>query len=110
MTGEEHSNGSYDEVLEPNQSADECLEFSNLVASVKLTINRPPLPDIIERPKSSLPRAKASSLAVSQTYLYFPEQISDQMDYRHFLLTQRSLESFVSEVVYESRLGRCVCV
>lgn len=48
---------------------DESIEFSNLVASVKFTINRPPLADIIERPKSSLPISKVSPLAVSLTFL-----------------------------------------
>jgi len=59
---------SYDESLELNRSTDESLEFFNLVASVKLTINRPPLPDIIERPKSSLPPAKVSPLAAFFTH------------------------------------------
>ena len=67
MTAEERLRVSSEESLESNRSADESLEFFNLIASVKLTINRPPLPDIIERPKSSLPPAKASPLAVSLT-------------------------------------------
>jgi hypothetical protein len=65
---EDRSNTSYDESLELNRSTDESLEFSNLVASVKLIINRPPLPDIIERPKSSLPPAKVSPLAAFFTH------------------------------------------
>lgn len=65
---EERSNASYDESLELNQSTDESLEFSNLVASIELTTNRPPPPDIIERPKSSLPSAKVSPLAALFTH------------------------------------------
>jgi hypothetical protein len=57
--------GSYDESLNSSLSTDESLEFANLVSSVKLSINRPPLADIVERPKSSLPTGKASPLAVS---------------------------------------------
>jgi hypothetical protein len=68
VAAEERSNGSYDESLELNPSTDESLEFSNLVASVKLTIIRPPLPDIIERPKSSFPPAKVSPLAAFFTH------------------------------------------
>lgn len=71
VAAEERLNASYDESPEFNRSTDESLEFSNLVASVKLTINRPPLPDIIERPKSSLPPAKVSPLAVSQIHLCY---------------------------------------
>lgn len=67
ITGEERLDGSYVEGIESNLSTDENLEFSHLVASVKLTTNRPPLPDIIERPKSSLPTTKAFPLAVSLT-------------------------------------------
>ena len=67
--GEESLNEPYDESLESNQSADGSLEFFDLIASVKLTINRPPLPDIIERPKSMLPAPKTSPLAVSLPYL-----------------------------------------
>jgi len=66
--GEESFNGSYDEGLESNQSADGSLEFSDLLASVKLTINRPPLPDIVERPKSTLPPSKVSPLAAFFTH------------------------------------------
>lgn len=71
MATEEHLDRLYDESPESDRSTVESLEFSNLVASVKLTINRPPLPDIIERPKSSLPPVKASPLAVSMGYNQF---------------------------------------
>ena len=74
VAAEERLNASYDESRESNRSTDESLEFINLVASVKLTINRPPLPDIIERPKSSLPLAKVSPLAVSLTRLQLLHQ------------------------------------
>jgi len=60
---EDHSYGSHEDGLNSNLSTDESLEFSNLVASVKLSINRPPLADIIERPKSSLQTARVSPLA-----------------------------------------------
>jgi len=65
---EEHLNRLYDESPESDRSTVESLEFSNLVASVKLTINRPPLPDIIKRPKSSLPPVKVSPLATFFTH------------------------------------------
>jgi len=68
VAAEERSNASCDESLELNQSTDESLEFFNLVASVKLTINRPPLPDIIERPKSSFSPAKVSPLTAFFTH------------------------------------------
>jgi len=68
VAAEERSNASYDESFEFSRSTDESLDFSNLVASVKLTINRPPLPDIIERPKSSLPCAKVSPLTAFFTH------------------------------------------
>jgi hypothetical protein len=68
VAAEERLNASCDEGPELNRSTDESLEFANLVASVKLTINRPPLPDIIERPKSSLPPAKVSPLAAFFTH------------------------------------------
>jgi len=65
---EDRSNGSYDESLKSDQYTDDLLEFSGLVASVKRSINLPPLPDIIERPKSSLPLSKASPLAAFFTH------------------------------------------
>jgi hypothetical protein len=68
IRAEELLNASYDESPDFNRSTDESFEFSNLVASVKLTINRPPLPDIIERPKSSLPPAKVSPLTAFFTH------------------------------------------
>lgn len=84
MAVEEHLNTSYDESFELNRSTDESFEFADLVASVKLTMNRPPLPDIIERPKSSLPSVKASPLMVSLTSLesHFPS------------LTKRNTQAF----------------
>jgi hypothetical protein len=68
VTAEERLDASYDESLELTRSTDDSLEFSNLVASVALTINRPPPPDIIERPKSSLPPATVSPLAAFFTH------------------------------------------
>lgn len=70
MVEEGRSSGSHDEnpKSDPDLSMDESTEFSDLVASVKLTINRPPLADFIERPKSSLPTSKVSPLAAFFTH------------------------------------------
>jgi hypothetical protein len=62
---EGYSNESYDESFKPDLSADENLDFLDLIASAKSTISRPPLADIIERPKSSLPTVRVSPLKVS---------------------------------------------
>ena len=82
MVEEDHSNGSYDESINSSLSTDESLEFSNFVSSVKLAINRPPLADFIERPKSSLPTARVSPLKVSLTLFtaVAPEWESDRID------------------------------
>ena len=64
---EDRSTGSCDESLKSNLSTDESLEFSDLVSSFKFANNRPPLADVIERPKSSLPTTRGSPLAVSLT-------------------------------------------
>jgi hypothetical protein len=70
MVEEGHAYGSHDESpkSDPDIPMEETIEFSNLVASVKFTINRPPLADIIERPKSSLPTSKVSPLAAFFTH------------------------------------------
>lgn len=65
---EDQYDESYDETPSSNLSTDESREFSDLVASVKLSINRPPLADIIERPKSSLPATRASPLSAFFTH------------------------------------------
>jgi len=65
---EDHLDGSYDESLNSSLPTDEGFEFSDLVASVKFTINRPPMADIIARPKSSLSTAKASPLTALFTH------------------------------------------
>jgi len=63
MTAEGRLDGPDDESCDRNPSTDEIPEFADLIESVKLTINQPPSPDIIERPKSSLPPTKGSPLA-----------------------------------------------
>jgi len=65
---EDCSNGSYDESFKPDFSADENLEFYDFIVSVKPTISRPPLADIIERPKSSLPTVRVSPLKAFFTH------------------------------------------
>jgi len=65
---EDRLDGSYDESLNSSLPTDESFEFSDLVASVKFTINQPPMADIIARPKSSLSTAKASPLTALFTH------------------------------------------
>jgi len=69
MVDEDRSKGSFDESVKSNLTTDESLEFAELVASVGgLTVNRPPLADIIERPKSSLPTTRVSPLTAFFTH------------------------------------------
>lgn len=97
---EDHSNGSYDESLRSNLSTDESFEFSELVAPVRFTVNRPPLADIIERPKSSLPTAKVSPLVVGVIPLQWLYLTLTEINHnRHSSLTRRLLETFVVGVV-----------
>lgn len=61
--------GSYDEEHSVSDlPTDESFEFTDLVTSIKLTVIRPPLADIIERPKSSLPTPKVSPLTAFFTH------------------------------------------
>jgi hypothetical protein len=91
---EDRSNGSLEESANSNLSTDESVEFSNLVASVKLSINRPPLADVIERPKSLLQTARVSPLAVSPTPLFASNRIfwSDNRVRSRSSPTRRSLD------------------
>lgn len=106
-------NGPYYESPELDRSADDSLEFTNLVASVKRSINRPPLPDIIERPKSSLPYAKVSPLTVSPARLQslFRSRVLTKWITGNFYSRRGRLSrSFLELYSYGSRLDEHVCV